>query len=82
MTKDDECKPLEQIINDKLQGWKSKSLSMMGKVTLIKFVLSAMPVYLMANTIILKGTILKLEQRSRKFLWGTTIDVKRMHFLS
>ncbi len=44
---------------------------MMGRLTLIRSVLGSMPVYLMANTVVPKMTLLRVERLLRCFLWGS-----------
>lgn len=54
---------LEQAIQEYLQGWQFKALSMMGRVTLVRTVLSSIHVYLLFNTIMPKTCIIRLEQQ-------------------
>jgi hypothetical protein len=64
-------------IEKKLQGWKEKLLSLGGKVTLIKSVLCAIPLYWTAifriPTLIRK----RIEQSCRRFLWFRGINVRK-----
>ncbi|XP_031124379.1 uncharacterized protein LOC116027093 [Ipomoea triloba] len=57
-------------INSRLEGWRSKLLSMAGKVTLAKLVLNAIPLYTMQTTALLKGICQEIEKRTRRFIWG------------
>ena len=55
---------------------------MMGRVVLIKLILSALPIYLMSNYVIPKAILLKLEGVIRNFLWGSMDSSRRIHILS
>ncbi|XP_038972101.1 uncharacterized protein LOC103699848 [Phoenix dactylifera] len=66
-----ECSGLVQRVESRLEGWRASSLSMMGRLTLVRSVLGSMPVYLMANTVVPKTTLLKIEHLLRSFLWGS-----------
>lgn len=44
--------PLVQRVHDCLERWQASTLSMMGKLTLIKSILSSILVYLLANTVL------------------------------
>lgn len=47
---------------------------MMGRVTLVRSVLSSMPIYLLSNVILPKTIVLRIEQILRGFLWGSRPD--------
>ncbi|XP_038989084.1 uncharacterized protein LOC120112939 [Phoenix dactylifera] len=66
-----ECSYLVQRVESRLEGWRAASLSMMERLTLIRSVLGSMPVYLMANTVVPKTTLLRVERLLRCFLWGS-----------
>ncbi len=66
-----QCSRLVQRVESRLEGWRASSLSMMGRLTPVRSVLGSMPVYLMANTVIPKTTLLKIERLLRSFLWGS-----------
>ncbi|CAI0460668.1 unnamed protein product [Linum tenue] len=62
----------------KLHGWKGRHLSFGARLVLIKSVLSSKPVHLFSLLKAPKGTINRLEQIQRQFLWqGTGVDLKR-----
>ncbi|ONK68085.1 uncharacterized protein A4U43_C05F7270 [Asparagus officinalis] len=63
--------PLLQKINNKLSGWRSKNLSLAGRITLAKSVITSLPVYTMAS-IDLPGSVCdKIDQITRSFVWGS-----------
>ncbi|XP_038980099.1 uncharacterized protein LOC120110150 [Phoenix dactylifera] len=66
-----ECSGLVQRVQSRLEGWRASSLSMMGRVTLVRAVLGSLPVYLMANTVVPKTILLRIERLLRDFLWGS-----------
>ncbi|XP_039002736.1 uncharacterized protein LOC120129249 [Hibiscus syriacus] len=59
-------------VRDKLTGWKAKSLSLAGRITLAKTVLSTIPFYSMQSMKLPKGICDDLEQIIRGFIWGRT----------
>lgn len=63
----------------KLQGWKSKCLSMAGRVTMIKAVTSAIPTHIMQTTALPKGICDKMDRCQRQFLWGSSTEKRRIH---
>ncbi|XP_038987981.1 uncharacterized protein LOC120112503 [Phoenix dactylifera] len=65
-----ECTSLELSIRHRLEGWQIHSLSMMGRITLVRSVLSSIPVYLLSNSLIPVATVRKIEQIYRNFIWG------------
>ncbi|GMI70835.1 hypothetical protein like AT3G24255 [Hibiscus trionum] len=59
-----------QRVRDKLSGWMAKSLSLAGRITLAKSVLSAIPYYAMQSSFLPKGTCRDIESLIRNFIWG------------
>lgn len=56
-------------VRAKLEGWKAKLLSFAGKLTLIKAVLTSVPIYTLASSYVPITTIIKrLEQLMNNFL--------------
>lgn len=54
-----------------LDGWKAKLLSFGGKVTLIKVVLSSVPIYTMASTLIPVTVLKRMERLMANSLWSS-----------
>ncbi|CAN1146010.1 LINE-1 retrotransposable element ORF2 protein [Linum perenne] len=59
-------------IDSKLAGWKVKSLSLAGRVTLAQSVLAAIPAYPMQTSVLPAKTCEEIDRRIRNFVWGTT----------
>ncbi|XP_031124258.1 uncharacterized protein LOC116026974 [Ipomoea triloba] len=57
-------------VTGRLEGWKTKMLSMVGRVTLAKAVLNAIPTYTMQTTVLPKGVCMEIEKKTRQFIWG------------
>ncbi|KAH1194450.1 putative ribonuclease H protein [Glycine max] len=62
--------PLINKFKAKLSKWNQKYLSMGGKVTLIKSVLNALPIYLLSFFKIPQRIVDKLVSLQRTFMWG------------
>ena len=69
-------------IRVKIEGWQSKYLSMAGRATLIKSVVSTIPIYAMQTTLIPQKISLQLDKMSCNFLWGDTKHHRSCHTVS
>ena len=69
-------------IRVKIEGWQSKYLSMAGRATLIKSVVSIIPIYAMQTTLIPQKISLQLDKMSCSFLWGDTKHHRSCHTVS
>lgn len=69
-------------IEKKIASWKGKLLSFGGKLTLIKHVLSAVPVYTMMATNVPNGVIKKINTSIKNFLWQSREGEKRRHWIA
>jgi len=61
-------------VQQKLSGWKAKTLSLAARVTLVKAVFSALPMYFMQLLLISKGICKEMEKIIRQFAWGHGMD--------
>ncbi|XP_038973112.1 uncharacterized protein LOC120105093 [Phoenix dactylifera] len=77
-----ECTGMVQRVQSRLEGWRAVSLSMMGRVTLIRSVLGSMPIYLMANKVVPRSVLLKIERLLRGFLWGSLGGGRGVHLVA
>ncbi|CAA7033157.1 unnamed protein product [Microthlaspi erraticum] len=55
---------------------------MAGRLTLIKAVLSSVPVHSMSSIILPQSTLANLDRVSRSFLWGSSVEKRKPHLLS
>ena len=69
-------------INKKLALWKARSLSIGGRYTLIKSVLSAMPLYVFSLFKVPQGVLKTLESIRRNFFWGHKENDKKISWVS
>ncbi|CAA7029674.1 unnamed protein product [Microthlaspi erraticum] len=69
-------------VSARLAGWKSCVLSMAGRLTLTKSVLSSIPVHSMSSVMLPQSTLSSLDKISRSFLWGSSVEKKKQHLLS
>ena len=73
---------LKERVWKKLQGWKEKLLSILGRAVLIKAVIQVIPTYTMSCFKLPKGLIKELEVLIRKFWWGYNDDSRKVHWVS
>jgi hypothetical protein len=62
--------PLVDKAASKLSAWNGRNLTQAGRVTLVKSVLSAQPIYLITVLKPTKGTLEDLDKIRRRFLWA------------
>ncbi|GJZ92483.1 RNA-directed DNA polymerase, eukaryota [Tanacetum coccineum] len=82
MSRCNNWKPLVDKFQKRLFKWKSKSLSIGGRVTLIKTVLNSLGVYYFSNFKTPKKIITKLENIRRKFFWGGNNDENKIAWIA
>jgi len=64
-------------VEKRLSGWRTKCLSLAGRVTLIKSTLTSIPAYVMQTCRLPRATCDELDRKVRRFLWaGTNLDRK------
>lgn len=69
-------------ISTRLNAWKEKTLSMGGRITLIKSVLGSLPIYYMSLFRAPINMINSIEQIQRNFCWGMSNDKRRFCWIS
>ncbi|XP_010473926.1 PREDICTED: uncharacterized protein LOC104753360 [Camelina sativa] len=69
-------------VSSRLAGWKSHTLSLAGRLTLTKALLSSIPVHSMSTIMLPKATLASLDKISRTFLWGGTGERRKQNLVS
>ena len=69
-------------VSTRLSGWKGRFLSMAGRLTLTKAVLSSIPVHIMGVISLPKTSLDKLDRVSRDFFWGSSTEQRKQHLVS
>jgi len=69
-------------IQSRLSGWKHQCLSLAGRLTLSKSVLSSIPYYHMQYAKLPKTLCDEIEKIQRGFLWGDTNQIRKPHFIN
>ena len=69
-------------IKTKIEGWKTKYLTMVGRATLIKSAVSSIPIYAMQTTLLPQKISRQLDKMTRHFLWGDSRQHKSYHTVS
>lgn len=69
-------------VQNRLAGWKSKTLSMAGRLTLIQAVTASIPVYAMQTAKLPASTCDTLDKLNRDFLWGDCDGKKKIHLVN
>ncbi|GLT86821.1 hypothetical protein SLE2022_049350 [Rubroshorea leprosula] len=75
-------KPLIDTFKRKLSSWKGRLLSFGGRITLINFVLSSLPVFIMYFYLHPKSVISELDKIRRRFLWGGTGECRKVAWVA
>ncbi|XP_057774799.1 uncharacterized protein LOC130993778 [Salvia miltiorrhiza] len=57
-------------VEKKIKGWKSRTLSLAGRITLIKSILQAIPVFQLSFSFIPKAVLSRIDSICCNFLWG------------
>ncbi|MCH87265.1 ribonuclease H, partial [Trifolium medium] len=66
-------------VRTKLSRWKANQLSFAGRVTLVKSVIEAIPIYPMMTTVIPKQCLDEIHRLQRSFIWGDTMEKRKYH---
>ena len=68
-------------VKSKLVGWKANLLSMVGRVVLIQASSSAIPAYIMQSNLLPSKVLEGIDRVNRNFLWGSTENKGKMHWM-
>ncbi|XP_025704008.1 uncharacterized protein [Arachis hypogaea] len=80
--KKDNFKTTLDRVKNKLGGWKMNCLSMAGRITLAKAVISPILNYDMMHTQVPKGICKEVERIHRSFIWGDGRESRKVHAIS
>ncbi|XLU20626.1 hypothetical protein S245_056692, partial [Arachis hypogaea] len=69
-------------MNLRLNSWKASSLSLAGRATLVRSVLSSLPSYTMQTALIPVSTSNLVDRKCRDFLWGETEHSRKIHLIN
>lgn len=68
-------------IDKRLSSWKGRYLSLGGRLTLIKSVLSSIPIYYLSCFRCPKSVVDRIEKLQQDFLWNDSIEKKKYHLV-
>lgn len=68
-------------MDKRLQGWKTRYLSLAGRQVLAQSVLSTIPYYQMQTTSIPVGVCDAMDKKIRAFVWGSKAGERKVHLL-
>ena len=68
-------------VKSKLVGWKANLLSMVGRVVLIQASSLAIPAYIMQSNLLPSKVLEGIDRVNRNFLWGSTENKGKMHWM-
>ncbi|XP_035839862.1 uncharacterized protein LOC110913183 [Helianthus annuus] len=74
--------PVYEIFRACLSKWKAKLLSIGGRVVLIKSVMESLPNYYFSLYKAPNKVITNLEAMIKRFLWGGSIEERKMHWVA
>ena len=69
-------------LNSKLQGWKARLLSQVGRTTLISSVLQSLPLYTFSCFKVPKSICNKMDSIVRSFWWSHETGEKKLHLIN
>ncbi|GJR54178.1 hypothetical protein Tco_1404699 [Tanacetum coccineum] len=71
-----DCKELVENVKNQIHDWRNKSLSMAGRLQLIRSVIGSMHVFWASVFIIPNGVLVDIKQCMRNFLWSPGASLK------
>lgn len=73
--------PILDKMDERLEGWKMRFLSIAGRQVLAQSVLHSIPYYTMQTMLMPAGIWEEIDKRVRRFLWGGTPEKRRCHLV-
>ncbi|CAJ2627870.1 unnamed protein product [Trifolium pratense] len=74
--------PVLDLLKNRLSGWRSRFLSIGGRLVLLKSVLTSLPVYALSFFKAPSGTISSIESILIKFFWGGSEDLRKVSWIN
>ncbi|CAN1816063.1 Putative ribonuclease H protein At1g65750 [Linum perenne] len=74
--------PVVACVTNRLAGWKARLLSFGGRLTLLKSVLSSLPVYYMSLFRAPVSVVKRIESIQCRFLWEGCSEERRFHLVN
>ncbi|CAJ2667177.1 unnamed protein product [Trifolium pratense] len=74
--------PVLDRLNNRLSGWRSRFLSIGGRLVLLKSVLTSLPVYALSFFKAPSGIISSIESILIKFFWGGSEDIRKVSWIN
>ncbi|XP_028062203.1 uncharacterized protein LOC114265575 [Camellia sinensis] len=74
--------PIIDKVKKRLASWKRRYLSLRGRITLIKSVLSSLPLYYMSIFKMPSKVANLIDKYQRSFLWGDSDNKRKLHLLN
>lgn len=68
-------------IDNKLDGWKSKLLTLEGRQVLAQSALCTIPYFTMQSTIFPVGVCDYIDRKVRSFIWGSKDNERKCHLV-
>ncbi|KAJ8444213.1 LOW QUALITY PROTEIN: hypothetical protein Cgig2_028094 [Carnegiea gigantea] len=69
-------------LEKRLAGWRTKCLSLAGRVTLINSTLTTIPTYVMQTCRLPRGTCDEINRKIQRFLWAGTSTERKPHLVA
>ena len=69
-------------VDKKLSGWKARTLSTAGRVTLAQSVFSSIPLYAMQSAKLLRSICDEVDKKTHMFIWGGNKEKRKVHLVS
>ena len=64
-------------LQSRIEGWRAKTLSQVGRLVLIKFVAAALPSYAMSSFLLPNAFCFELDRILKNFWWGFPTKKKK-----
>lgn len=69
-------------INNRLEGWRARHLTLAGRLILAKSVLSSIPYFAMQTMLFPGGVCDEIDKRIRGFVWGDSAAQRKCHLVN